>query len=201
MPLTATDYRQFAHDTLNMIGRLQSIVELADIADEDLRRILERDIDNLTRAVKLFSKLGWCQQQKQVDKTEIDASSLLIEVITAERPEGLLLAVDENIKAKADPVLLRAIFSELVHNIAQHGNLLEPSKVTLRQTSKGPVLEVENHIAGTIPATPHETYVKGEKSHGLGLGLPMVYAAAQAMDMPFDFVTTGEKAVATLKLA
>ena len=150
--------------------------------------------------MKLFAKLGWCQQQKDLEKTEVDASGLLIEVVTAQRPEGLLLAVDENIKVHADKVLLKAIFEELIHNVAHHGNLLEPSKVTLHRTSKGAVLEVENHVSGTIPHNPKETYIKGENSHGLGLGLPMVYAAADLLALPFDFTTNGEKALATLRL-
>ena len=72
MTFTAKNYRQFAHDLLNVAGRIQSVAELVEIDDETLRNMLNNDVKTLTRSIKLFSKLGWCQAQSELEETHLD---------------------------------------------------------------------------------------------------------------------------------
>lgn len=199
MTLSANDYRQFAHDVLNIVGRLQSATELAEIADDDLRSLLERDIQNLTRAVKIFSRLGWCDAHPSIDKDQkVDLSTLLFEVVSADRPEGMLVAIDENINVTGDKALIQSILEELVHNIAAHADLAAPSKVVLQKTTKGATLTLSNKIKETPPENAQAPFVKGVNSHGLGIGLMMVRKLATLIEADFTFETDGETALAQI---
>lgn len=202
MSFTDKDYRQFAHDSLNILGRLQSVAELAEMDDETLKKLFMQDVATLSRAIKMFSQIGWSETHEEMGETSrVDASALLYEIVNADRPEGSLLSIDENIPVQTNQGLLRAVLAELVHNVAAHGDPEKPSKITLGKTSKGYVLELKNAVKYPVPAQPEKLFEKGHDSHGLGLGLTMVTSAAKALDMPFSYESMDEMFVAKLTVA
>ncbi|MBA44037.1 MAG: hypothetical protein CMF62_08560 [Magnetococcales bacterium] len=199
MTFPAKNYRQFAHDLLNVAGRIQSVAELVEIDDETLRNMLNNDVNTLTRSIKLFSKLGWCQAQSELEETHpVDASSLVFEVVAADRPEGVLLAIDENIRIETDPTILKALIEELVHNVAAHANTENPAKIKLYKSTKGHVLELTNEACNPFPEDYAEPFTKGQNSRGLGLGLSFVTCAAELLKMPFNIEAEGQAVKATL---
>lgn len=199
MPLASSDYQQFAHDMLNIVGRLQSATELAQIRDPDLLTMMNTDIKTLTRSIKLFANVGWCESHATIEApTRADVSTLVFEIATAHRPENCLIAIDENVHLQTQPALLRAVIEELLHNMQAHSNPLEPAKIMLQKTSKGYQLQCINSAAEALPPTPENLYTKSHKSKGLGIGLPMVRRAAGLLGAGFDFKVDGQTVTVTL---
>lgn len=199
MTYTPENYRQFAHDMLNVAGRIQSVAELVEIDDKTLCDMLHNDVQTLTRSLKLFSKLGWCQTIEALPEVQpVDASALVFEVIAANRPEGALLAIDENIRVETDQTIFKAVVEELVHNVAAHADPANPTKIKLYKTSKGHVLELTNHSCACLPDDYARAFVKGSNSKGLGLGLAFVACAANLLKMPFNIEAEGQTVKATL---
>jgi len=201
MALTAADYQQFSHDMLNIVGRLQSAVELAQINEVELLNLINTDIESLTRAIKLFAALGWCASTPPTEtRTKVDVSTLIFEIANMHRADNTLIAIDENVFLETQPALLRLIVEELLYNMQAHSNPLEPAKMTLQNTSKGYQLQCTNITAETLPQTPENLYTKSRKSKGLGLGLPMVRRAAELLGAAFEFRCDGSTVTTTLLL-
>lgn len=200
MTYTPTHYRQFGHDMLNIIARIQSVTELADIQDKTLKQMLEQDLQSLTRTVELFTKLGGCAPQDSAPEnaTPLDASALVFEVVAADRPEKALLAIDENIRIETDQALFRAIVAELVRNMAAHAAPEASAKIKLYKSFKGHVLELTNQSQHPLPEQPHGLFIRGPESKGLGLGLAFITHAAAHLKMPFNIEAEGQNIKASL---
>lgn len=187
-----------AHELRNPIAGMSGAIEvLRSGAKEDPEardRFLDRlaiDVDRVSRLTKSLLTLARMEATGE-GEAEVVSVELAIEDAagTVEAPDGVTLEIDfdDDLVARADPVLLRQVLIGLLTNAFKHTP--PPGAVTLRAHRQGEgfvLIEVQDTGAG-IPAAERdrvfERFYRGSGSlerEGFGLGLAIAKRMVDVM--------------------
>jgi signal transduction histidine kinase/HAMP domain-containing protein len=187
-----------AHELRNPIAGMSGAIEVLRSGAKDdpeaRDRFLDRlaiDVDRVSRLTKSLLTLARMEATGE-GEAEVVSVELAIEDAagTVEPPEGVTLEIDfdEDLVARADPVLLRQVLIGLLTNAFKHTPA--PGAVTLRAHRQGEgfvLIEVEDTGAG-IPAAERdrvfERFYRGSGSlerEGFGLGLAIAKRMVDVM--------------------
>jgi signal transduction histidine kinase len=150
----------------------------------DLLKSTDRQARRLERlATDLLDLARLDEGRLQLEIEQIDVEEVVNEALSyVESPELLTVAVEDGLRAKADPQRLEQVLVNLVGNALVHG--APPISVTGSSRNGVVLLEVSDHGAGVDPSVVDrlfEPFVQEEKKEGsAGYGLAIVKALVQA---------------------
>ncbi len=206
MTISAQDFRHFAHDSLNYVGRIQSVSDLlasddeVDAAEKALiEQIINKDGANITKAIRLFCWWGWASSKPTLEMSQIDLAITIQELILTHAEERVNTDIATNLpEIKAEKQLLETIFMELLNNALLHREAESEVSLKLENTAGGIALSIKNKIVTPPPPDFEKPFIKQDGSTGMGIGLAMVAASTELFGMQFTTKVEDDNFVARI---
>ena len=204
-------YRQFAHDMLNITGRMQSVGSLLNEneppAPEDIalvKKVLSQDSQKLADSLTLFCLLGLVNTDADAAQEVIDFALLAQEAAAPylEDKNGpvVLNITTSSLDVKSDAELLRPVTEELIKNAVRHRAPQTAVDINLEEVNGNAVLTVTNTPEHSPPPTPETLFTRHRESSGLGIGLAFTKAAAERLNATLSHQHEGDFFTSTLIL-
>lgn len=166
-----------AHELRTPLTTIRTAVDVALDDHPELAGDITAAVDRSQRT--LDGLLALARSQAGVDnRSQVDLAHVVTAVLTATDTRGLAVRTDlRPALVRGEPVLLELLAKNLIENAVRYnvpGGEIEVSTgpVFLRVRNTGPVVEAADRLV--------EPFVRGEGTHGIGLGLSIVQAVATA---------------------
>lgn len=181
-----------AHDIRSPVGGASSTMTLIsqrvdDLDGDRIRELAESAIRQNARALRLADDLLDIARARQgrliLNREEVDVVSATRQVVEQfQRPEDVIIAVPEGLRAKVDPQRFEQILTNLLSNAFKHG--LPPVEVSASARPDGGItLRVTDHGEG-VPSDERDAlfspFATGSRADSVGLGLWVVDTLAVA---------------------
>lgn len=202
-------YKQFAHDALNITGRLQSLSSLLSAHEPPspddiafIKKVLDQDSQKLADSLTLFCLLGWANANPTPEVQDVDIALLAQEAAShyLDDPRGPVVL---DIGKGADTVIsnkeaLQAVVQEMVKNAVRHKAQNTAVDINLAHKDGQTTLQVRNTPHAAPPPDLTAPLSRHKESKGLGLGLALITAATPLVGAEVDIHHEGDFFTCTL---
>jgi PAS domain S-box-containing protein len=187
-----------AHELRNPLSPLVTGLEVMRLAGnpevhERMRAMMEDQTRHLVRLVDDLLDVARISQGKiQLDKTRIDLASVIESAINATRPaidaaghELEVVMPADRIELDADRTRIAQIVTNLLTNAARYTPAGGKITLAIEPADNDVIISVRDNGIGMTPELMErvfDTFVQGDRGHGLGIGLALVKRMAELHD-------------------